>query len=50
MIDPNINQNELHRYIEWVFLVKNYHPSQQLKPIDLEDLLRRLENCACFKH
>ncbi|CAF0887557.1 unnamed protein product [Rotaria sp. Silwood1] len=50
MIDPNINQNELHRYIQWVFSIKNFHSSQQIKPLDLEDLLRRLENCACFKH
>lgn len=50
MIDPNINQNELHRYIQWVFTVKDFHSSQQIKPLDLEDLLRRLENCACFKH
>jgi hypothetical protein len=50
MIDPNINQNELHRYIEWVFSIKNFHSTQQIKPLDLEDLLRRLENCACFKH
>ncbi|CAF1542511.1 unnamed protein product [Adineta ricciae] len=51
MIDPNISQSELHRYIEWVFSAKNYHSSQQtVKPLDLEDLLRRLENCACFKH
>lgn len=50
MIDPKISQNELHRYIEWVFSIKNYHSSQQIKPLDLEDLLRRLENCACFKH
>ncbi len=50
MIDPKINQNELHRYIEWVFSIKNFHSTQQIKPLDLEDLLRRLENCACFKH
>ncbi|CAF2823016.1 unnamed protein product [Rotaria sp. Silwood2] len=50
MTDPNINQNELHRYIQWVFSIKNFHSSQQIKPLDLEDLLRRLENCACFKH
>ncbi len=50
MIDPEIPQNELHRYIEWVFSIKNFHSSQQIKPIDLEDLLRRLENSACFKH
>ncbi|CAF1082503.1 unnamed protein product [Adineta steineri] len=50
MIDPKINQNELHRYIEWVFSIKNFHSSQQIKPLDFEDLLRRLENCACFKH
>jgi len=50
MIDPKIPQNELHRYIEWVFSIKNFHSSQQIKPIDLEDLLRLLENSACFKH
>jgi hypothetical protein len=50
MIDPKIPQHELHRYIEWVFLINDFHPSQQIKPLDLEDLLRRLENCACFKH
>ncbi|CAF1036122.1 unnamed protein product [Rotaria sordida] len=50
MIDPNIDQNELHRYIQWVFSIKNFHSLQQIKPLDLEDLLRRLENCACFKH
>ncbi|UJR21210.1 hypothetical protein I4U23_024307 [Adineta vaga] len=51
MIDPKITQDELHRYIQWVFSVKKYHSSQQsIKPLDLEDLLRRLENCACFKH
>jgi hypothetical protein len=50
MVDPKINQQELHRYIEWVFSIKNFHSSQQIKPLDLEDLLIRLENCACFKH
>ena len=50
MIDPKIDRDELHRYIEWVFMVQNYEPGQQMKPLDLEDLLRRLENCACFQH
>ncbi|CAF2252205.1 unnamed protein product, partial [Rotaria magnacalcarata] len=50
MIDANISQNELNRYIQWVFSIKDFHSSQQVKPLDLEDLLRRLENCACFKH
>jgi len=50
MIDPKIDQTELHRYIEWVFQMKNFHSSKQVQPLDLEDLLRRLENCACFKH
>jgi hypothetical protein len=50
MIDPKINSNEIRRYIEWVFSIKNFHSSQQIKPLDLEDLLRRLENCACYKH
>ena len=50
MVDPKIDRDELHRYIEWVFMVKNYQPTQQIKPLDLEDLLRRLENCACFQH
>lgn len=50
MVDPHIDRDELHRYIEWVFMVKNYQPTQQIKPMDLEDLLRRLENCACFQH
>lgn len=50
MVDPKIPQEELHRYIEWVFSVKNYSSQLSAKPLDLEDLLRRLENCACFKH
>ncbi len=50
MIDPKITQHELHRYIQWVFSVQHFHSSEHIKPLDLEDLLRRLENCACFKH
>jgi hypothetical protein len=50
MIDPKISQHELHRYIQWVFSVKDFHSFEHIKPLDLEDLLRRLENCACFKH
>ena len=43
MIDPRISPEELHRYIQWVFSLK-------ISSMDLEDLLRRLENCACFEH
>ncbi len=50
MIDPKIPQHELHRYIQWVFSVKDFHSYEHVKPTDLEDLLRRLENCTCFKH
>lgn len=51
MIDPKISSEELHRYIQWVFSLKIYPCSTQMIPsMDLEDLLRRLENCACFEH
>ena len=50
MVDPKIDGSELRRYIEWVFSVDDYQSSTQIKPMDVEDLLRRLENCACFEH
>lgn len=50
MVDPDIPKTELNRYIQWVFSIKDLHLLHQVKPLDLEDLLRRLENCACFKH
>ena len=53
MIDPKIPSQELHRYIQWVFAVRYFSSSaayQTVPSLDLEDLLRRLENCACFQH
>ena len=46
MIDPKISPEELHRYVQWVFAARN----SSSPSLDLEDLLRRLENCACFQH
>jgi len=45
MIDPTIPSNELQRYVQWIF-----QSNESKQTIDFEDLLRRLENCACFKH
>ncbi|CAF1228433.1 unnamed protein product [Didymodactylos carnosus] len=48
MVDSTIPQAELKRYVEWVYNTKIFN--EKIKPLDFEDLLRRLENCACYKH
>ena len=49
-IDPKIDQPELSRYIDWVFARPGSEFLERIPSIDFEDLLRRLENCACFQH
>lgn len=45
MIDPLIDETELSRYVNWIF-----DPKENFKALDLEILLKRLENLACFQH
>jgi hypothetical protein len=54
-VDPLISEKELHRYVNWVFepkkiLSSKINENRQIKMRDYEEIILRLECCACFMH
>lgn len=49
LVDQNISEQEIDRYIEWVFEV-NKQDQASNKIIDLDECIKKLENCCVYKH
>jgi len=59
LVDPLISKIELRRYVNWVFQPKEILltvnqegmiSNKEIQSRDFEEILVRLERCACFMH
>ena len=64
LVDPHISDEELRRYVNWVFeheklLItinkeetssKTNEDMKQMQTRDFEEIVFRLEGCSCFMH
>jgi len=49
LVDQNISEQEIDRYVAWVFNVNKQEQSSN-KTVDLDDCVKKLENCCVYKH